>query len=253
MTSETIKTFKPLELELHNDPFSFLEKLFTHFLQSWFAHSNFRDTGMHWVGNQGDDADETTEMVITGEKPNLQTLEKVPHLVVVLGSATWAVLGLDQLQKLSMKTGQRQHTDLVPMTVAYHCQAKIGSLARRIAWYAAYGTIMFRRLIMKHGGLHQLSPALNLGSETGPSAYTGSLASEEVTSVVVTVPFFWQPQWRIRDPAPVLAAIDVALNVLPGRVDPLIAKRLPAYKVPAHQFTTPATAVLTQHVEVSEE
>jgi hypothetical protein len=250
VTSATVKPFAPLDVSLACDPFAFLEKLFVHFLQSFFTHDEFLGTGMHWLGNFGDDGDEVSEMVLTAEKPNLETVEKVPHIVCVLGSAQWSVLGLDQMQKTSMKTGERTHTDLIPMTVAYHCQAKSGMLARRMAWYSAWATVAFRRLIMKQGKIHQVSPQLSIGPETGPTAYTGQLASEEVVSVVVTVPFYWQPQWRIREPAPTLAAVKFDLGVLPARVIGLRKEVPPLQQL---ENKTPEEPVLTQSVVVSEE
>lgn len=254
MVSETIKNFEPLEVDAQSqecDPFTFQEMLFCHFLQSWFTHEEFRGTGMYWTGSDGDDGDETTEVIITSEKPELASVEKVPHIVCVLGSMQWAVLGLDQLQTLSMKTGQRQHTDLIPTTMAYHCQAKVGALARRIAWYAAWGTIMFRRLIMKQGRLHQIAPSLSVGAETGPTAYTGQVATEEVVSSVVTVPFYWQPQWRIRDPAPLLAGVKVDMGVLPARVRGTGKQRFP----PISQLVNdlPLEPFLVQSMEVTED
>ena len=143
MTSATIKTHdnRPCA-DLGTDPYLYLTKAFVYFLQSFFGHDDFIGSGMHWTDNE-----ETTELIITAEKPRVESLEKVPHIVVALGQSNFAQLGMDQLQSLNMSTGARTHSDLVPVTIAYHCQAKEGLHARRLAWYSCTGTMMFKRLV----------------------------------------------------------------------------------------------------------
>ena len=79
---------------------------------------------------------------------DLETIEKTPHITCVLGSGRFQGLGLDQLQGQRASDGQRTHTDLMPMTMTYHCQAKSGMTARRVAWNASFYTIQLRRIII---------------------------------------------------------------------------------------------------------
>jgi hypothetical protein len=165
---------------------------------------------------------------------------------VVLGAANWAQLGLDQLQKLRMHDGQRTHTDLMPMTAAYHCQAKEGNQARRMAWYASWGTNAFRRIIMRQGKLHQVAMNHTISAESPPTAYVGQLSNEELVAVVVTVPFFWQPQWTIRDPAPKLEKFDFSLSVRAAKIQPPRIKGRPANSVPLDPPVKIQTGLVTE-------
>ena len=163
---------------------------------------------MRWQPNE-----EMSELVITAEKPRLEAIEQRPHITCVLGAARWSGLGFDQMQSIKVGTGERTHTDLVPMTISYHCQAKEGLVARRIAWNSSLYTSMLRRVIMRAGGLHQVDVKHDIGPESALTAYTGPVAESELVSVVVTVPFYWQPQWRIRRSAEIWNRLELELCV----------------------------------------
>lgn len=256
--SESVKTFDPKAFgpDLACDPFTQVQRIFVYFLSSFFAHEEFRGTGLHWDKDQ-----KVTELVISSEKPRLEVLAKTPHITVIVGSAQWANLGQDQMQSRKMAKEERVHTDLVSSTVSYHCQGKEGNHCRRMAWYASQYTTVFRRLLMRHGKLHQVGTNHTISAETGPTAYLGKLTSEELTSVVVSIPFYWQPQWRIIEPRETLAAMEATLKVRPHVVRPFKVKGRPAYTIPMDRFSsfdeaaeaanpTPSTA---QVVELSED
>lgn len=229
--STSVKKFEPLAPNLAEDPYTQLQRIFVYFLQSFFEHDDFRGTGMWW--NKDEDV---TEMIISSEKPRLEVLEKTPHITVIIGASQWAQLGLDQMQRRKMNVEERVHTDLVSSTVSYHCQGKEGVHCRRMAWYASQYTTMFRRMIMRQGKIHQVGMNHTITAESGPTAYLGKLAGEELVSVVVTVPFFWQPQWLIREPREVLQEIRTSLKVRPFRVRPFSVKGQPAYTIPMDRF-----------------
>lgn len=233
-SSRTIQDFEPLASGLDTDPDQWFEKLFVYFLQGYFETENFRGSGMFWTKEE-----ENTEMIITSEKPFLTAVEKTPHISVIVGSSQWGGLGLDQLQKLLQSTGQRTHTDMISLTVAYHCQTKLGTHARRMAWNASLGTNMLRRIIMRQGGLFHVGVNHSRSAETGPTAHTGPLAEEELVSVVVTVPFFWQPQWQIRAPAPVLGKIATSLRLTDPVLNPPRIRGKPASSIPIDRFNNP--------------
>jgi hypothetical protein len=195
------------DVGLDNDPMYYLQRLFVYFLQNLFR--DFPEgCGLRWKPD-----DENTEILITSEKPRLEAVEKTPHITCVLGSGRWSGLGLDQLQTQRALDGQRTHTDLMPMSMSYHCQAKEGMVARRMAWNASLATIQLRRILMRIGGLHHVGVQHQIGPEGPLTQFTGPTVENELVEVVVIVPFYWQPQWRIRRASEVWRQMRVTLRV----------------------------------------
>ena len=215
MTTVTPKAFDPLTPGMDCDPYTQVQRTFCYFLQSLFEHREFEGTGLLWIGKEDGGPAEETEMLISSEKPRLEDLGKTPHITVIVGGSRWGQVGLDQMQSRKMAKDERVHTDLISSTVAYHCQAKEGTHARRMAWYASQYTTMFRREIMREGRLHQLGSDHQISAESGPSVFVGQLSNEELVSVVVTIPFYWQPQWLIRKSAPMLGSVSLNMKSRP--------------------------------------
>ena len=254
--SATVRAFDPLKNPgLDNDPMTHLTRLFVYFLQNLFRDLP-EGLGFKWRPTE-----ESTEIVITGEKPRADSVEKRPHITCVLGAGRWSGIGLDQLQTLRMTDGQRQHTDLMPMTMAYHCQSKEGLVSRRLAFFASHNTNILRRVIMRQGGLHHVGVQHELSAESPLTAFTGPVTELDLVSVVVTVPFYWQPQWRIRDQRlSLFKRIGIDLNVLQsgrqiysaGRaIRPPKVKGVPVTTVPIDKFTGEPPAIV-QKVVVDE-
>ena len=208
----TIKNLEPVaigsDVGLDNDPMYHLTRVFVYFLQNLYR--DFPEgKGMKWGPNN-----ETTELVITAEKPRISSVEKRPHITCVLGTARFSGLGLDQLQNQRASDGQRIHTDLVPMTMGYYCQAKSGLHARRLAWNSSFNTIILRRIIMRVGGLFQVGVQHEIGSERIPQMIEGPPSVEtEIIEVPVIVPFYWQPQWSIKGASEVWRKMVMTMNV----------------------------------------
>jgi hypothetical protein len=210
-SSDTVRGFeRGTSLNLAEDPMLQLTRVFVYFLQNLFREAP-EGWGMKWRPDE-----ENTEILITDQKPRLDAVEKKPHITCVFGEGQWAVLGIDQLmsQKM-MSNGERKHSDLYSATMSYHCQAREGMLARRIAWNCSYFTNVYRRILIKGGGLHQVGMKHTIGPESGPSAYTGPLSEEKIVSVIVTIPFYWQPQWLIRDPSVTFRQMSMNLGTQP--------------------------------------
>lgn len=252
-SSETVRGYeRGSELSLAEDPMLQLTRVFVYFLQNYFRDAP-EGTGLKWRPDQ-----ETSELIITDQKPRLDAVEKKPHITCVFGAGKWAVLGIDQLlrQKM-MSNGERTHTDLASFTMAYHCQAREGNLSRRIAWYCSYATNVYRRIIIKGGGLHQVGMNHDISPETGPTVYTGPLSEEKIVSVVVTIPFYWQPQWLIRDPSVTFRqmSMDMHVSAASGRFSAGRAaqvRRASIYGRPVHPVATePPESTLTQTVRDS--
>lgn len=206
--SVTVDRFLPTgDPGLDNDPMLQLTRIFVYFLQNLYRDFP-RGSGMWWDPNE-----EVTEVAITGEKPLLEAIENRPHITCVLGSSTFSGLGLDQLQSQRASDGQRTHTDLVPVTMAYHCQAKEGMHARRIAWNSSFWTIVLRRIIMRIGGLFQVGVRHQISAEGPVTQFSGPSADNKLVEVTVNVPFYWQPQWRIKRAAEVWRRMEMTLRV----------------------------------------
>jgi hypothetical protein len=213
--SVTTKNFTPIgsedEVGLDNDPMYHITRVFVYFLQNLFR--DFPEgCGMKWNPNE-----ETSEIVITGEKPMLEAIEKRPHITCVLGAGRFSGLGLDQLQTQRASDGQRTHTDLMPMSIGYHCQAKPSEHPRRIAWNALYYTVILRRIIMRVGGLFQVGNTPSMGPEGDITQFTGPSVDTPLVEVPVVVPFYWQPQWRISRPSEVWRRMVMTMNVNPAQ------------------------------------
>ena len=206
--SVTSRPFSPIDNPgLDNDPVLHLNRVFVYFLQNLFR--DFPEgCGMTWRPKE-----ENTELIITSEKPRCDSIEKLPHITCVLGSSRWSGVGLDQMQFLQFSNGERTHTDLMPASMTYHCQAKEGLVARRIAWNASLYTAALRRLIMRVGGIFQVGSNHDISAESPIAAFTGPKTSDELVAVTVTVPFYWQPQWRIRKASEVWRNMKMAFHV----------------------------------------
>lgn len=253
----SIRQFQPAvssqdDVGLDNDPMLYLTRLFVYFLQNLFR--DFPEgCGMRWTPNE-----EVSEIIITGEKPELEAIETCPHITCVLGSGQFNGLGLDQLQAQRMSDGQRTHTDLMPMSLTYHCQAREGLVARRIAWNASLHTIMLRRILMRTGGLHHVSVQHTISPEGPLTQFTGPKSENELVEVQVNVPFYWQPQWRISRPSEVWRRMELSMNVnevkarySAGRaaaIRPPMVKGVPVNTTP---ITPPETAITQAVVETN--
>lgn len=251
--SVSVESFEPVANPgLDNDPMTQLVRVFVYFLQNLFRCYP-EGSGMQWKPTE-----EHSEMIITGEKPEGTAIEKRPHITCVLGSMKWSNLGLDQMQITNTNTGERTHTDLVPSTATYHCQAKNGTHAKRIAWNASQYTTVFRRIIMRGGGLHNVGTQHALSPEGPITQFTGPTPDSKLVEVQVTIPFYWQPQWRIRRAAEIFNGMELNLNTLEvkslysaGRamaVRPPMVKGVPVNSTPID----PPGVALTQRVLVDE-
>jgi len=237
---------------LDNDPMYHLTRVFVYFLQNLFR--DFPEgCGMQWKPGQ-----ETSELTISDEKPDLEAVEKRPHIICVLGASRFSGLGLDQMQSIRASDGQRVHTDLIPMSISYHCQAKTGMHARRLAWNAALWTVALRRIIMRVGGLFQVGTTPMISPEGPITQFTGPKVESELIEVIVNVPFYWQPQWRIKRKSEVWRHMEMTMNVKSveglysaGRamkLRPPMVKGVPVRTAP---LPTPPATAFSQKVTVS--
>jgi hypothetical protein len=253
LNNTTVREYNPVQEGLAYDPYTHLTRVFVYFLQNLYRTAP-RGTGFHWSQSPED-----TEIVITGEKPVCEAMEKIPHIVCILGSSQWGGLGLDQMQKTKISNGERQHSDLISCTMSYHCQAKEGLVARRLAFNSSLYTNVFVRMLQQQGGLHHVVRNHSISGETPPTAYSGQVASSELVSVVATIPFHWQVQWRIRSPAELWRGMKMSLGVTgaqamysAGKNVPIRPPMIKGHVVSTVPFVTPeepAPVALTQEVK----
>lgn len=234
MANEKIKPHEPLAVDLVEDPTEYIYQVFTYFLQGWFGHDNYVGTGMHWLGSPSGDivSDETTEMVITAKRPNSQETENTPHVVLIQGASQWAGLSIDQRQRIEASDGRTTHTDLVSSTISFHCMAKDGALASRIASHIAFAIVALRKVIMRGGGLFDVRPTPQISGETSPGALEPATEDTDLVSVVVVVPFYWQPQWRITNQAPMLRNMRMTLQSRTRAIQAPSGRRIRGWQLP---------------------
>lgn len=207
--NETIKAFSPTDKTEAHDPVYWLTMVFTYFLQNLFRDQFPSGSGMKWSPDE-----ENSEIIITAEKPAITAIEKTPHIVCTVGSKRWSGIGLDQLQGMRISNAQRTHTDLIPGTITYHCQAREGLTAQRIAWNASLFTNIYRRVIIREGGFVNVGVQHEISPESAASAYTGQLVGDEIVSVQVMVPYYWQYQWKIVEPAYLFEKMRISLEAV---------------------------------------
>lgn len=207
--SVTNKSNSALQDIMTWDPALHLQRVFVYFLQNLFRDAP-EGSGLRWNRNP-----ETTEIIISAEKPKLSAIEKRPHITCILGAGQWAGSSLDQLLSTRMGgVGDHTHIDLVSLNMSYHCQAADGITARRIAWICSWMTTSMRLMLHRAGNIHHIDPRHSIGGESPPTAYSGPSSDVDIVSVVVTVPFHWLFQWRITDPTELWRRLRVELSVL---------------------------------------
>jgi len=170
----------------------------------------------HWS-----DDDELSEILITKEVPiESDVVHKRPVIVLVRSPVAWQGLGLDQLDSESIKTGARDHVDMLSGNLTFNCLSAVPDEAEVIAWLTASHTWLLRRVLMKLG-FHDIGQRMQIGSPTPP----GQLVRGSSKSEIVNVPAFttFQFGWGARvleEDVPVLRQIETTL----------VASMLPAFR-----------------------
>lgn len=171
------------------DPLLHFSRLFTRFLQVYFA--TFDKGSYQWTADE-----KTTDIVIQGEGTiEKEVVEKRPAIIVSRGPVSFSNVAIDQFKGFDYEAGRRTHTDLLASSMTFNCLSKVGLEAQRIAWVAAYVTRVFKRTLM-HAGIHRVGEELQIGAESPPGAVIPS-NPREIIMVPVSVPFYFQQTWSI--------------------------------------------------------
>ena len=125
-----------------------------------------------------------------------------------------------------MKTGEREHTDLVACTMSINCIAKNGIEAQRLGWTVMRHIRTFKRLLQRNGQFHRVGEQLSVGPETPP----GALVSPEPdpTTVMVTVhsPFFFQWNEKVT-PTNAQTVNGISTHITANLRSPVLTSRAP--------------------------
>lgn len=145
------------------------------------------------TGNFKWDPDETvSEILITDDAPlEPEVIEKRPAIVSVRSQCGWAGIGLDQLQNLSIKTGERVHTDMISGNLTLNCLSRVKTEAELIAWVTANHFWVLKYVLMKCG-FHKIGEQIQVLSASPPGAIISGDTEGEIINVPVVIPFHFQ-------------------------------------------------------------
>lgn len=190
---------------LGEEPLYFCTRIFLTFLQGLFEQ--FPEGSFRWS-----DDEKLSEIAITDQVPiPRERVEQKPQLVAMRGPAQFANLSLDNMRKLSPRTGEKERTDLVSCTMTINAIAKNGVESQRIAWLVARHIRTFKTLIQRHG-LHQVGDQLSVGPESPPGSFV-SEPDPEWVMVSVFAPFHFQWTEIVRPlDAPLLRSMETRLR-----------------------------------------
>jgi len=144
-------------------------------------------------GNFKWDPDETmTELLITDDAPiEPEVIEKRPAIVSVLSQCGWAGIGLDQLQSLSIRTGERVHTDMISGNITMNCLSRVKTEAQLIAWVTANHFWVLKYILMKLG-FHKIGEQTQILAASPPGALISGDTEAEIVNVAVVIPYHFQ-------------------------------------------------------------
>lgn len=194
MTSSVVKTSAP-QLEgssWADNPLEHLVRLCVIFAQELWkeAPKGF----FHWEQD-----DEHTEMTITDDAPiSPDVAEKRPAIVAVRSQTGWAGIGMDQMQELKIRTGERVITDLLSGNVSLNCMSRVKTEAEYIAWVTANHFWILRYILLKNG-FHDIGQRIQVMSPTPPGAIINGDTEAEIVSVPVVIPFHFQHTVRVSE------------------------------------------------------
>ena len=189
------------------DPLAHYTNVFIRFLQLLYA--TFEPGNYRWNPDEN-----ITEVVITDQSPIArETVEKMPAIVVMRGSAQPGNIVLNDFSSSDMKTGRHSYTDLISATMTFNCISRVGREAQRLASTSHMMVQRLKRDLLRGGNIHHIGP-ITMGAESGPgSLVSGGPGDPGLIVVQTTVPFYYQDFWSV-EPADkvLLKGIDVRVT-----------------------------------------
>jgi len=146
-----------------------------------------------------DPDDAVSEIVITDDAPiEPDVIEKRPAIVSVRSQCGWAGIGLDQLMSLSIRTGERVHTDLISGNITLNCLSRVKTEAELIAWVTANHFWVLKYILMKLG-FHKIGEQIQVLSASPPGAIVSGDTEGEIINVPVVIPFHFQHTVKVSE------------------------------------------------------
>lgn len=204
--STRVTSSLPQPQGVNEDPLTHYVRLFVKFLQ--VVHATWDKSSYKWLPD-----DKLTDIIIQNEGTiDKEVVEKRPAIIVTRGQAAWGNVSMDQfagpieerdpitgqvhwIPNEDSRTGARRYTDLVSSTMTYNVLSREGLEAQRIAWFCAYATRVLKKSLMR-SGIHRVGEDIQIGSESPPGAIVQP-DSNEIISVSVSVPFYFQDTYTI--------------------------------------------------------
>lgn len=167
------------------NPLLHATRLCLSFLQGLFAQAP--DGHFRWV-----DDTERTEIIITDESPlQSETINKRPAIVTVRSPMAFAGIALEQLQSMSIRTGERIHTDMIAGHMTFNCLSSRKVEAEQLGWLVGRHLWILHRIFLQ-AGFHKFGERIQILAASPAEAIVHGDSKGEILNVPVVVPIFFQ-------------------------------------------------------------
>jgi hypothetical protein len=171
------------------NPILHLTRLCLSFAQQLFAQAPAGEECFHWAPDE-----ERTEVLITDKAPiESEMIGHRPAIVFIRSPMAFGGVAMDQMQSMSMATGERTHTDLISGNATYNCVARHKNTAEYLAWILGRHCWILRRIMLRNG-FHDFGQRVQFLSASPPGALIQGAVEAEAVNVPVVVPYHFQWQ-----------------------------------------------------------
>lgn len=167
------------------NPLLHVTRLCLSFLQGLFEQAP--DGHFHWVDNM-----ERSEIIITDESPlQSELINKRPAVVTVRSPVAFAGIALEQLQSMSIRTGERVHTDMIAGHMTFNCLSSKKVEAEQLGWLVGRHLWILHRIFLQ-AGFHKFGERIQILAASPAGAIIQGDSQGEILNVPVVVPIFFQ-------------------------------------------------------------
>jgi hypothetical protein len=171
------------------NPLLHVTRLCLSFLQQLFAQAPAGEDCFHW-----DQAEDQTEILITDKAPiDSEMVGHRPSIVFIRSPVGFGGVAMDQLQSMTLSTGERTHTDLISGNATFNCIGRHKNTAEYVSWIVARHCWILRRILLR-AGFHDFGQRIQIMSASPPGALVQNAVEGEAFNVPVVVPFHFQWQ-----------------------------------------------------------
>ena len=177
-----------------DNPMEHLVRLCVIFAQELWKSAPKGQGCFHW-----DEDELVSELTITDDAPiDPEVVEKRPAIVTVRSQVGFAGIALDQMQKMSIKTGEIVMTDLLSGNITLNCMSRVKTESELIAWVSANHFWVLRYILLKLG-FHKVGQQIQIMAPSPPGALISGDTEAEIVNVPVVIPYHFQHSARITD------------------------------------------------------